>query len=61
MLTKLNKAAVEAMRDADVKAKLASQGVTLIGDSPDEFRTFLESEIKKWANVIKEAGVPTEK
>lgn len=61
VLTKLNKAAVEAMRDADVKAKLASQGVTLIGDSPDEFRSFLDSEIKKWAKVIKDAGVPTEK
>ena len=61
VLTKLNKAAVEAMQDADVKAKLASQGVSLIGDSPDEFRAFLESEIKKWANVIKKAGVPTEK
>ena len=61
VLMKLNKAAVEAMRDADVKAKLASQGVSLIGDSPDEFRAFLESEINKWAKVIKDAGVPTEK
>jgi tripartite-type tricarboxylate transporter receptor subunit TctC len=61
VLAKLHKAAVEAMRDADVKAKLASQGVSLVGDSPDEFRAFLESEINKWAKVIKEAGVPTEK
>jgi tripartite-type tricarboxylate transporter receptor subunit TctC len=61
VLAKLHKAAVEAMRDPEVKAKLASQGVTLIGDSPEEFRAFLESEIKKWARVIKDAGVPTEK
>jgi tripartite-type tricarboxylate transporter receptor subunit TctC len=57
----LNKAAVEAMRDPDVKDKLASQGATLIGDTPEQFRAFIDSEIKKWAKVITDAGVKTEK
>ncbi|MSO67248.1 MAG: tripartite tricarboxylate transporter substrate binding protein [Pseudolabrys sp.] len=57
----LNKATVEAMRDPGVVAKLSSQGAILVGDTPDQFRAFIDSEIKKWAKVIKDAGVPTQK
>jgi tripartite-type tricarboxylate transporter receptor subunit TctC len=57
----LNRIATEAMRDATVKDKLASQGLTLIGDTPEHFRGFIGAEIKKWADVIKEAGIATEK
>jgi tripartite-type tricarboxylate transporter receptor subunit TctC len=57
----LNRIAVEAMRDPTVKEKLASQGTTLIGDTPEHFGAFIGSEIKKWADVIKDAGVQTEK
>ena len=57
----LNKTAVEAMRDPQVKEKLASQGATLVGDSPEHFHDFIGSEIEKWAGVIKDAGLVTEK
>jgi tripartite-type tricarboxylate transporter receptor subunit TctC len=57
----LNQAALEAMRDPAVKEKLASQGATLTGGTPEQFRGFIDSEIKKWAKVIKDAGVATEK
>ena len=61
IIAALNKAAVEAMKDPTVKEKLASQGAILIGNSPDEFRAYIDSETKKWAKVIKDAGVHTEK
>jgi tripartite-type tricarboxylate transporter receptor subunit TctC len=57
----LNKAAVEAMKDPTVVEKLSSQGANLIGDSPEHFRDFIDSETKKWAKVIADAGVHTEK
>lgn len=57
----LNRIATEAMRDPVVKEKLAVQGAELVGDSPEHFRAFIDSEIKKWAKVIKDAGVVTEK
>jgi tripartite-type tricarboxylate transporter receptor subunit TctC len=57
----VNKAATEAMRDPQVKEKLASQGAELIGDSPEHFHDFIGTEIARWAKVIKEAGLPTEK
>ena len=57
----LNKAAVEAMKDATVIEKLASQGAILGGGTPEHFRAFIDSETKKWAKVIADAGVQTEK
>jgi tripartite-type tricarboxylate transporter receptor subunit TctC len=57
----LNKIATEAMRDPAVREKLASQGAELIGDTPEHFRGFIETEIAKWAGVIKAAGVETAK
>jgi tripartite-type tricarboxylate transporter receptor subunit TctC len=61
IIAALNRIATEAMADASVKEKLASQGAELIGDTPEHFRGFIESEIAKWAKVIKDAGVATEK
>jgi tripartite-type tricarboxylate transporter receptor subunit TctC len=57
----LNKAAVAAMKDPDVIAKLSTQGAMLVGDTPEEFRAYIDSETKKWAKVIKDAGVPVTK
>ena len=56
----LNKAAIEAMKDPDVKSKLADQGATLVGDTPEHFGAYIASETKKWAGVIKDAGVPVQ-
>jgi len=57
----LNRVTNEAMADPAVKAKMADQGLTLAGDTPEHFRGFIDSETKKWANVIKQAGVETNK
>jgi len=57
----LNKAAVEAMKDPEVISKLSSQGAILVGDTPEQFRSYIASETRKWALVIKDAGVPVQK
>ena len=49
------------MHDPLVKEKLASQGATLVGDTPEHFHDFIGTEIGKWAKVIKDAGLATEK
>jgi tripartite-type tricarboxylate transporter receptor subunit TctC len=61
IVARLNQITLEAMRDPGVKEKLAIQGAELIGDSPEHFHAFMESEIARWEKVIKDAGVPTEK
>ena len=57
----LNRVTNEAMNDPSVKQKLADQGLTVAGDSPAQFRDFIDSETKKWARGIKDGGVPIEK
>ena len=57
----LNRIANEAMADPGVKQKLADQGLTVAGDTPEHFRGFIDAEIAKWAKVIKDAGVETTK
>jgi len=61
VVTTLNRVAIEAMRDPTVQERLASQGATLIGDTPEHFRGFIETETRRWADVIKDAGVETAK
>jgi len=61
IVTALHGLATKAMADPAVKEKLAAQGATLVGDTPEHFRTFVDSEIRKWAKVIKDAGVVTTK
>ena len=61
IIAALNKITVSALADAGVKEKLAEQGLTTVGDSPEQFRAFIASETAKWAKVIKDAGIQTTK
>jgi tripartite-type tricarboxylate transporter receptor subunit TctC len=57
----LNKITTTALADPAVKEKLAEQGLTTVGNSPEQFRDYIASETAKWAKVIKDAGVQTAK
>ena len=57
IVTKLNAAAVAAMKAPEVQDKLASQGAILIGNTPGEFAAYMASEIQKWAKVVQAAGI----
>ena len=61
IVAEINRVANAAMNDPQVKQKLADQGLTVAGDSPDQFRAFIDSETTKWAKVMNEAGVKIEK
>ena len=57
IIAALNRITNEAMNDPQVKQKLADQGLTVAGDTPEQFREFIGAETKKWAKVIRDAGV----
>ena len=57
----LNRVTNEAMGDPQVAQKLADQGLTVAGDTPEHFRDYIGAESKKWAKVIKGAGIGTTK
>ncbi len=53
----LHRVIVRMLQQPDVKARMANQGVDIVGSSPDEFQKFIIAEIAKWARVVKAAGV----
>lgn len=57
---RLHAATVAALSDPEVKAKLASLGVTLVGNTPEVFAAYIRSETDKWAQVVKAAGIVPE-
>ena len=61
IIAALNKITVSALADAGVKEKLAEQGLTTAGNSPEQFRDYIATETAKWAKVIKDAGIQTTK
>lgn len=60
IVLKLNAGLAAALRDPEVKAKLAVQGTDAIGDSPEKFAAFLEADSKRWKAIAAEAGIQPE-
>ena len=57
IVAKIQRAVVEALGTAAVRDKLAAQLMEPVGNSPAEFRARIDSEIDRWAPVIKAADV----
>jgi tripartite-type tricarboxylate transporter receptor subunit TctC len=60
VVKKLNAVAIEMMKTPDMADKLKKVGTTVVAAdrrSPEYLKTFLDSEIEKWAALIKASGV----
>jgi tripartite-type tricarboxylate transporter receptor subunit TctC len=60
IVTHLHEHTVHALKQPDVKERLATLGAEGVGSSPDQFRAFVKAEIAKWARVVKQAGLKVE-
>jgi tripartite-type tricarboxylate transporter receptor subunit TctC len=56
----LYNAATKALLTQDVKDKMEAQGAEPVGNSPEEFRAFVKTEIDKWEQVIVKSGAKME-
>jgi tripartite-type tricarboxylate transporter receptor subunit TctC len=54
---KLQAAAVEALRSAEVREKYLSQGAVAVGNSTEEFTAYVKSETNRWGKVIAAAAI----
>jgi tripartite-type tricarboxylate transporter receptor subunit TctC len=59
VVTKVSQDVVGALRDGLSQA-LTERGLEPVGTSPEEYRRFIESEMKKWERVIRKAGIQPE-
>jgi tripartite-type tricarboxylate transporter receptor subunit TctC len=57
IVARIQRAVVEALATAAIRDKLAAQLMEPIGNSPAEFRARIDSEIVRWAPVIRAADV----
>ncbi|MBI4189852.1 MAG: tripartite tricarboxylate transporter substrate binding protein [Betaproteobacteria bacterium] len=56
----LNSEIVKVLGTPEVKKGLYVQGLDPIGNTPEQFAAYVQSEIDKWAKVIKASGVKLE-
>ena len=57
---RLNAEIGKALRDPGISAKLANQGVDANPSTPQAFSELIRSELKKYANVVKQTGAKAE-
>ena len=57
IITRLNAEAVGALSGAEVKERMAGQGLFVVANTPEQFAAFLKTEIPKWGKIVKDAGI----
>jgi tripartite-type tricarboxylate transporter receptor subunit TctC len=57
IVQKLNAAANKALVSPQVTARFAELNVETHQNTPDEFRSFIEGQMKLWSGVVKEANI----
>jgi tripartite-type tricarboxylate transporter receptor subunit TctC len=60
IIEQLNAEIVRAVKSPDVADRLAKSGADPVGNTPEEYTAFMQSEIAKWAKVIAAAGIKGE-
>ena len=57
MVASLNQQVTQAMRSAPVVERMNKEGAEVVASKPEETGAFIRSEVTKWADVIKAAGI----
>ena len=60
VVEKLNGAIKAAVEDKTVQENLLKAGIEPLTSTPDELRAYVISETKKWADIVKAAGIEPE-
>ena len=56
IITRLNRATDDALHSKEVQEKLAEQGSEPVGNTPEEFKAFIASELVKWRRLVEVSG-----
>jgi tripartite-type tricarboxylate transporter receptor subunit TctC len=57
IVDKLHDEAVKILAQPDVRAKLESMGLQLVGNTPEQFTALVKDELPMWGRVLKDAGI----
>jgi tripartite-type tricarboxylate transporter receptor subunit TctC len=60
IVDRLNAEVNRALRDPDLIAKLAQQGINPAGGTPEDFQKVISSEVRQWTEVARAANIKAE-
>jgi len=60
LVARIQRDAARVLSDTETRERLTKMGVDLILNTPEEFRTYLNSEIARYTKIIKSAGLKAE-
>jgi tripartite-type tricarboxylate transporter receptor subunit TctC len=60
VIDRLHQEITRSLRASEMKERLNSLGLDVVGSTPEEFGAYIKSETEKWAKVIKTMGIKPE-
>lgn len=60
IVQRLQKECVEILNLPEVKAQMENMGLEVVGNTPQEFASFLKADYDKWGKIIKASGTTIE-
>ena len=60
IVAKLNADINAVLALPEIKRRFAEQGVHVIGGTPAAFGAYLQSQMRRWAEVVRDAGLQIE-
>jgi tripartite-type tricarboxylate transporter receptor subunit TctC len=60
IVNRLNAAIVRALQSADLRERLAADGIEPAGGTPEAFAEYLRREITVWSKVVRDSGAKAE-
>ena len=60
IIARLHAEATRVLQQPEIRERFAGDGADPVGNAPEEFRRYIQSEITKWAKVAREAGIKPE-
>jgi tripartite-type tricarboxylate transporter receptor subunit TctC len=60
IVARMNEEINKVLKVPEIAAKLAGQGMTVVGGTPDAARTFIDKQIDTWSQVVKDNNIKAE-
>lgn len=60
IVRRMNEELNKILKSPDTAARLAGQGISVIGGSPEIARSFIDKQVDIWAQVVKDNGIKAE-
>jgi tripartite-type tricarboxylate transporter receptor subunit TctC len=54
---KLSDALIQAIKDPEVAKRLRAQYMDPVGDTPEQFRAYMDEELQRWGPLIRKLGI----